>query len=112
MTLAEETGEDNKATRMVRGISRVCVAATLAAALFFLFAHWAVNAEGLGARDLGLAAFFSFTSAFAFVLTLWSVPFLLLAGGLTWRFHAPAARGFLLAGAFACIPFSVRTWLA
>jgi exosortase/archaeosortase len=47
---------------------RVLLTTAVALAACFFFARWAINAEGLGARDAGLALSLSFAS----VLTLYA----------------------------------------
>lgn len=103
---------ENKATKTVFRISRICLWVAFVMALATVSGRWAVNAEAFGARDLGLAVFLSFGTAATFVVLTGCAPILLLAGGLTWRFHALSARRFLLAGIVSGIPFIVQTWMS
>jgi hypothetical protein len=62
------------------------------------FSGWAVNAQGIGARDAKQALFFSFVHATAIFICIYSAPILLafagaaswLDRGSSWRFLAAA----------------------
>ena len=81
------------------------------AALTALFCQWAVDAESLGARDMGLGLFLAWTGAAALVGSLYAAPFLAAVGLLSLLIQRRTGRRFLLAAAVTALPLALLTWL-
>lgn len=97
--------------RVLAWISWISLAVAVLTAVTVLFCHWGVNAESFGARDAGLALYFSFVIALALVGSLYAVPVLMVFGVLALFFQRRAGFRFLAAGAVTALPLAVLTWL-
>jgi hypothetical protein len=96
---------------IVVGASWLCLGAAAVAATIAILGRWAVNANALGAHDLGLALFAAFGSAVAFTGATYAAPVLALAGGITLYFHQWAGLRLLAAGVVCGVPLAVYSWL-
>lgn len=85
--------------------SWIAVGAAAATAATAVFCRWGVNADALGAHDMGMALFLSWLGGAALIVCLYSAPLLLAlaAAALILRSRSAAAR-FLAAGAVAVLP--------
>jgi uncharacterized membrane protein YeaQ/YmgE (transglycosylase-associated protein family) len=76
-----------------------------AAAAYSLFSFWAVQAEWLGKRDMGLALFFAFTGAWTLIACLWLAPICAVLALTAWLTRAGSAPACLIAAAASSAPF-------
>ena len=76
-----------------------------------LFCHWGVNADSLGARDMGLALFLAAVAAVALVGSVYAVPVLVALGIVGLFLQRSAGVRFLVAAAGTAVPIAVLTWL-
>jgi hypothetical protein len=103
------------ASWVARGLnwfSWLSLAAVLLAAGGALFCEWAINADSLGAHDMGLALSCATIGALLLLGSVYAVPVLAGLGALTLYFQRPAGFRFLIAAAVAAVPLAVLTWLA
>jgi hypothetical protein len=97
--------------RILGWVSWASLAGAVLAALTALFCLWAVNAESLGARDMGLGLFLAWASAAALVGSLYAAPFLAAVGLLSLLIQRRTGLRFLLAAAVTALPLALLTWL-
>ena len=83
------------------GISAIAASA----ALYGMFAHWAVNAESLGKHDLGLAIFFASSGALALITCIWLIPVAVTMAIVVKLAKAGSSWICLLAAVFGALPF-------
>lgn len=84
--------------------SRIALALSALAACFALFVRWAVDAEAIGAHDLGAAILFVFAGAAVLVGIFWAAPALALVGIVTLRFDRSSGVRLLAAAVLCSIP--------
>lgn len=89
-----------------RVISWGLLALAAVLAPYTLFAHWAVNAEWFGRRDMGWALFFAVTSAWSGIACLWLIP-IALAAATAAKLTRSAAWPSLAAAALGALPFLI-----
>jgi hypothetical protein len=99
------------ATRVLVCVSWISLGGAVLTAVTALFCQWSVNAESLGARDLGLALHLASIGAIALVGSLYAAPLLVTLGFLSLFFQRRAGFRFLAAGAVTALPLVVLTWL-
>ena len=92
-------------------ISWCCLVVAALAVIVAILGRLAVNAEGGGGRDLGLALFFAFTSAATLIGTAWAVPVLALSGGLALMLDRRSGWRLLAAAAVCVLPLTVYSWM-
>lgn len=90
-----------------RAISWCLLALAAALSLYTLFAHWAVNAQWFGRRDMGWALFFAVTSAWSGIACLWLIPIALVAATAIKLTRSGAAWPSLAAAALGALPFVI-----
>ncbi|RPI69999.1 MAG: hypothetical protein EHM38_06890 [Geobacteraceae bacterium] len=91
--------------------SWVCITASALVAVTAPIARWAVNVEGFGADDLGLALFLAFFSSAALIAATWSAPVFIVAGLMTLRLDKQSGLRLLAAGVLSAVPLAAYTWL-
>lgn len=91
--------------------SWICLVLAGLTALVALAAHWAVNAESLGARDLGVAISAVFLNTVATIGAMWAAPVLVVAGAIALRADRGSGLRLVAAGAVCAIPLSFYAWL-
>lgn len=99
------------AARVISWASWLSLGGAILIAAVALFSQWAVNAESLGARDAGVAIYFSFVGAATVIGSTYAAPLFGVLGVITFAFQRPAAVRFLAAGAACALPIAVLTWL-
>jgi hypothetical protein len=92
-------------------VSWLSLAVAVLTAVTALFCQWAVNAESFGARDMGLALYFSIVGAVALVGSFYAIPVLVVLGVLSLFFQRRVGLRFLAAGAVTALPLVVLSWL-
>lgn len=97
--------------RTLARVSRASLGLAVLTAATVLFCRWAINAQSLGARDMGLALDFSIVVAAASVGALYAVPILVALGVLSLFLQRRIAVTFLAAGAVSALPLAVMMWL-
>ena len=90
-----------------RAISWCLVGLAAALSPYTLFAHWAVNAEWFGKRDMGWALFFAVTSAWSGIACLWLIPIALAAAAAIKLARSGAAWPCLAAAMLGALPFVI-----
>lgn len=91
--------------------SWVCLGASALVAVTALIGRWALNAEGFGAHDLGLAVFLASISSIAFIAAMWSAPVLVLAGLVARQVDKQSGLRLITAGGLSVMSLAVHTWL-
>jgi hypothetical protein len=99
------------ATRVLAWGSWLSLGGAVLTALTALFCQWGVNAESLGARDMGLALHLASVAAIALVGSLYAAPVLAALGFLSLFLQRRIGFRFLAAGAVTALPLAVLTWL-
>jgi hypothetical protein len=100
--------------RILAWVSWLSLAVAVLTAATALFCQWGVNAESFGARDMGLALYFSIVGAVALVGSFYAVPVFVVLGVLSLFLQNLQRRvgfRFLAAGAVTALPLAVLTWL-
>ncbi len=97
--------------RVLAWVSWLSLAVAVLTAATALFCQWAVKAESFGARDMGLALYFSIVGAVALVGSFYAVPVLVALGVLSLFLQRRVGFRFLAAGAVTALPLAVLTWL-
>ena len=97
--------------RVLAWVSWLSLVVAVLTAATTLFCHWGVNAGPFGARDMGLALFFSIVGAVALVSSFYAVPVLVVLGVLSLFLQRRAGFRFLAAGAITALPLVLLTWL-
>jgi hypothetical protein len=95
------------AQRVLVILSWWCAAAATFLAAYGLFALWAVNAEPLGKRDMGLGLFFAFSGAYALVACLWIAPTFAVLALASWLTRVGSALACLAAAAASALPLLI-----
>jgi hypothetical protein len=90
-----------------RAISWGLLVFAAALSLYTLFAHWAVNAQWFGRRDMGWALFFAVTSAWSGIACLGLIPIALVAAAAIKLTRSGAAWPSLAAAALSALPFVI-----
>jgi hypothetical protein len=93
--------------RTASAISWCLVGLAAVLSLYTLFAHWAVNAEWFGRRDMGSALFFAVTSAWSGIACLWLIPIALVAATAIKLTRSGVAWPSLAAAALGALPFVI-----
>ena len=101
----------NRFQKISLSISRFTFFLSLLNSVAALLSHWAINAQGLGAQDLGLALFLAIGGSSSLVASFYAVPVLVLLAGATALAHRPAALWFLAAAGVSCIPLAILSLL-
>jgi hypothetical protein len=91
--------------------SWLCLVAALLALAFVLFAIWAVNADALGGKDLGLALALGMFNWGILVGSVGAIPVLVVAAAFTLRIHARSGWRFLAASAVCAVSLAAYAWL-
>ena len=97
--------------RVLAWVSWLSLAAAVLTAATALFCQWGINAESFGARDMGLALYFSIAGAVALVGSYYAVPVLVVLGVLSLFLQRRVGLRFLAAGAVPALPLAVLMWL-
>jgi hypothetical protein len=97
--------------RVLAWVSWLSLVVAVLTAATALFCQWGVNAKSFGARDVGLALYFSIVSAVALVGSFYAVPVLVVLGVLSLFLQRRAGFRFLAAGAVTALPLVLLTWL-
>lgn len=90
--------------------SWICLTASALFTVTALIGRWAVNAEGIGAHDLGLAVFLAFISSIAFIAAMWSAPIFVIAGLVAQRMDKFSGLRLIAAGALSVMLLVGYTW--
>lgn len=96
--------------RWVDIASRFCITVALLFAIMAFLVRWAINANALGARDMGLALHFSWLHAAALVGSLYAAPALVLLAAASLFFDKWSTLRFVAAAALVAAPLAVLTW--
>ncbi len=104
---------DNKplVTRLLAWASWLCLGGAVVIAVTALFCQWGINAESLGARDMGLALYLTFVGAVALVGSIYAAPVFAVLGLLSLFLERRTGFRFLAASAVTALPIAVLTWL-
>ncbi len=103
--------EGARTIRYVAWSSWSLLALAVLAAATALISHWGVNAQWLGARDLGLAILLAYVAATALIGSTFAAPVLALFGLVSLYFDRRSASRFLAAAIVSALPILVLTWL-
>lgn len=99
------------ALRFLDWLSWLILGVAVLASVAGLFSVWAVNAESLGAHDLGLAILLSFSGAISIAASTYAVPVLAFVGIPLLFVRRDAGLRLLAAGVACSIPMAVLTIL-
>ena len=97
--------------RVLAWVSWLSLAVAVLTAATALFCRWGVNAGSFGARDMGLALYFSIVGAVALVGSFYAAPVLVVLGISSLFLQRRVGFRFLAAGAVIALPIAVLTWL-
>lgn len=106
-----QTAGASLGTRVLAWVGWLSLTLAVLTAATVLFCQWGINAESIGARDMGMAMNFAIVVAVASVGALYAVPVLVVLGVFLLFFQRRAGITFLAAGAVTALPLAVLTWL-
>lgn len=104
-------GRQSTSRRWLEIASRFSVTVALLFAITAFVARWAINANALGARDMGLALHFSWLHAAALVGSLYAVPALGLLAAASLFVDKWSTLRFVAAAALVAAPLAVLSWI-
>jgi hypothetical protein len=97
--------------RFLPGLSWFLLGVAILVSAAGLLSLWAVNVEGLGARNAGLAIFLAFAGTAGLMGTTYAAPVLALMGIAALFVHRDSGLRILAAGVACSIPIALLTLL-
>jgi len=92
-------------------LPRVALCCAVVLSVYAPFSHWAINAEGLGKRDMGLALLFALSFPVAVYASLGIALLSLLMGAVCKASRRQGGGVWLLACLAGLLPLVFLTWL-